>query len=337
MQIGYDYLLQRPRFPQRFIQATAGLLFVTGALLLVAGVAYFVYAQQATSNLTKLNIVTAPATGMSPDRAEGAGYAGAGVVPVVPVVSNTNTNTTVLGSGQKLDSNPGNSLANLDHVTLQISPDAIESQQMYPGLLINPSAWGDILGYEPASSVEASLIQGFVPVDPSLLPHPGSLANPDNIIIPSIGVKSEVEGLQIRDLGSSRAYETPDNIVGHIPEGSNPGEAGSTWYFGHLESPIAREGNVFYQLPQIPDMLRKGQEVYAVVESASGSFLYQMTEALVVKAEDLTLSYEHLQQDNPEYANLDPNGANIHLVACVPRLVYDHRLVVSGQLIGVRQ
>ena len=371
MEIGYDYLLHRPRFQQRFIQASSLLLFVTGALLLIAGIAYFVYAQNATSNLVNLNVVTQPPASIDPgltnagavvgigsiDAATAALIAlaeGAGVVPVVPLVPSSSDEVVAPPADQIIDTDPGNTLPIIDvgadpllpdpadlplpdNTSFQISSDAIASQQLYPGQLINPSAWSDILEYEPASSLEASLIQGFVPVDPSFAPPPGTLTSPNQIIIPSIGVDSNVEGLQIRNLGDSRAYETPNNIVGHIPEGSNPGESGSTWYFGHLESPIAREGNVFYELPKIPEMLRKGQDVYAVVESDSGSFLYQITEAMVVKAEDLSLSYEHLQQQNPDFANLDPNGANLHLVACVPRFVYDHRLVVSGQLIGVRQ
>jgi sortase (surface protein transpeptidase) len=32
----------------------------------------------------------------------------------------------------------------------------------------------------------------------------------------------------------------------------------------------------------------------------------------------------------------DNGEANIHLVACVPRLVYDHRIIVTGELVGVK-
>ena len=165
---------------------------------------------------------------------------------------------------------------------------------------------------------------------------PGTLAPPTHLVIPSIGVDSDVSGLEILDLGDSTAYETPKHVVGHIPELSNPGEMGGTWFFGHLESPIAGEGNVFYNLPKIPDLLRRGEDVYVVVDNGSRSYLYQITEAFVVGQEELKLDYGYLQTIRPEYAQLDPEGANIHLVACVPKLVYDSRLVVSGRLVGIR-
>ena len=178
---------------------------------------------------------------------------------------------------------------------------------------------------------------GYVPVLSSKGYPAGSLTDPERIIITSIGVDSAVKGLEILDLGDSRAYETPNEVVGHIPQAGNPGEVGSSWYFGHLESPVAGEGNVFRDLPSIPDMLRRGDEVYAEVFSSSGAFLYQITESLVLEADDLSLSYTDIQKANSDYAALDPGGAILHLVTCVPRLVYDHRLVVSGQLVGVKK
>ena len=167
------------------------------------------------------------------------------------------------------------------------------------------------------------LIQGFKPIDTSLVAPLGTLSAPTRIIVPSIGVDSEVAGLQVLDLGDSRAYETPKNLVGHIPQSANPGEGGSGWFFGHLESPIAGEGNVFYNLPQIPDLLRQGQEVYAIVENGKTSYLYQITETKVVHQNDMQL--------------YDVGDPNIHLVVCVPKLVYDHRLIVTGKLVGIHK
>ena len=63
MEAGYDYLLVRGRLQQRFIRTSAILLAVTGAILLGAGISYFVYAEVARSGLTDLNYaVTAPLT-----------------------------------------------------------------------------------------------------------------------------------------------------------------------------------------------------------------------------------------------------------------------------------
>ena len=219
----------------------------------------------------------------------------------------------------------------------EISSSAIAAQQLYPGEAIKATYWSNPLEYEPASYIEEYLIQGFRPIDPFLIPPVGTLPAPTHIIIPSIRVDSEVEGLEIVDVGDSRAYVTPKHIVGHIPELANPGEQGSTWFFGHLESPLAGEGNVFYSLPKIPDLLRRGEDVYTMVAAGSVTYLYQITEAFVVHQDDLRMDYGYLQQLKPEFAQLDPGGANIHLVACVPKLVYDHRLVVSGKLVGIRE
>ena len=321
MRAGHGHLLLRPRLQQQIIRTSGLALVVVGIILIAAGAAYFIYAEMAGSNLAQLNVSTAPpavhnvpvtAIDASPPE-DGAGIAAS---PVLPAPDDTSPS---------------------HETSPRISSDVVASQQLYPGTLISPNAWGDALKYEPASSAEEAFLESFSPVNPLLSPSPGTLADPTRIIISAIGVDSRVQGLQIRDLGNSLAYETPDNVVGHIPEGSNPGELGSSWYFGHLESPLAGEGNVFGSLPKIPDMLRSGEDVHAVVESSSGSFLYKLTEGLVVKPNDLSLSYANLKLQNPEFANLNPEGANLHLVTCVPKLVYDHRLVISGQLIGVRQ
>ena len=220
---------------------------------------------------------------------------------------------------------------------LEISSSAIAAQQLYPGEAIKATYWSNPLEYEPASYVEEYLIQGFRPIDPFLTAPVGTLPAPTHIVIPSIGVDSDVEGLEVVDVGDSRAYVTPKNIVGHIPQEANPGERGGAWFFGHLESPLAGEGNVFYSLPKIPDLLRRGEDVYTIVDNGSVTYLYQITEAFVISADELRIDYAYLQQLKPEFALLDPEGSNIHLVVCVPRLVYDHRLVVSGKLVGIRE
>jgi LPXTG-site transpeptidase (sortase) family protein len=205
---------------------------------------------------------------------------------------------------------------------VEISPAAILGQQVYPGQALSPPFWGNPLAAEEPSSTEASLIQDFRLLDSSMAVPVGTLSGPTRIFIPSIGVNSKVDSLKILDLGDSRAYETPKHVVGHIPQTANPGEAGSVWLFGHLESPIQGEGNVFSNLPQIPDLLRKGENVYAVVENGQDSYLYRITETKVVHQDDLAM--------------YDTGESTIHLVTCVPRWVYDHRLIVTGQLVGVK-
>ena len=366
MEAGYDYLLMRPRLQQRFFKASGIFLVVIGAILLAAGIAYFSYAYKANSDLDELNYaVTLPQT-TSESVSPNSGLAvpaisnpampseeGSILKPVLPITAPESNQTlikprtevitssvpaadvgeeTVLATATDPQAEPAFS----QESEVLISPSVIAAQQAYPNESLKAAYWSNPLEYEPPSYLETALLQGFRPIDSSTLPPTGTLSAAKRVIMPSIGVDSKVEGLEIMNLGDSRAYETPNRVVGQIPEESNPGEAGSVWLFGHLESPIAGEGNVFYNLPKIPDLLRKGQEVYTIVEGGSRSYLYKITEAFVVHQNDLKLDYGHLKGLKPEYAQLDPGGANLHLVACVPRFVYDSRLVVSGELVGVR-
>ena len=115
------------------------------------------------------------------------------------------------------------------------------------------------------------------------------LGEATNINIPSIGLSSKIKELSILDLENSRTYETPKNTVGHIPETGNPGELASGWFFGHLESPIRGEGNVFKNLPKLARFLREGNQVFIILDSIDGSFLYQAHTTNVVHKSELVV------------------------------------------------
>ena len=193
---------------------------------------------------------------------------------------------------------------------------------LYPGSVTPYRAWADPrgtldLGHEP-------LLEGFAPV--SALGQPslhGEAGRADRIIIPAIGVDARVEELGIRDLGDSRAYQTPRHTVGHIPGTPNPGSHGNGWYFGHLESPVQGEGNVFSRLPQAAGLLRAGEDVFVVAQSGAAQYLYQATETDLVHEDDLSL--------------YQAGDARLTLVTCQPRGRYDHRLLVTAKLVGYRE
>ena len=146
---------------------------------------------------------------------------------------------------------------------------------------------------------------------------------PTRLIISCIDVDSAIQQLSIVDLGNSGGYETAENVVGHLPGTANPGEAGSVWLFDNLESPLSGVG-VFAQLPEVPSKLRRGDEVYAVVENGTESYRYRLTESRV-------------EQFNLEYLSLTDDGsAQLFMVTAVPRGVYDQHLIVRGVLDGVR-
>ena len=146
------------------------------------------------------------------------------------------------------------------------------------------------------------------------------MAAATSVGIPSLGIQTAISELSIQDLGDRRAYETPDNSAGHIPETFNAGERGDGWYFGHMESPLLGEGSVFNNLDQVPELLLAGEEVHVITDNGTEQFLYQVTGTRVVHEDDITLDGD--------------GGPDIHLVSCFPRLVYDHRLIVDATLIA---
>ena len=201
---------------------------------------------------------------------------------------------------------------------------------IYPALSMHPKYWRSpaTAGSDPYTFGAAMRPDGFISLSAERGEPPGSAPDAAHVVIPSIGVDSEVANLAILDLGDRREYETPNKVVGRIPEKANPGEIGGTWLFGHLESPIMGEGDVFRRLPEIPDLLRMGDPVYVNVRNeADDEFLYQITETKVVHQDELA----------PYVYGEQPKKAVITLVACVPRLVYDHRILVIGELVGVKR
>ena len=195
-----------------------------------------------------------------------------------------------------------------------------QDQLLYPGALLPARQWGDLRGTLDLG--QDDLLAGFTPVEPGERVAGGGSQRSTRIIIPAVDIETTVEELTILDLGNSRQYETPKFTVGHIPVTADPGGQGNGWYFGHLESPIQGEGNVFSRLPKIPDLLRDGEDVYVVVESVERRYLYQVTDTDWVHQDDLSL--------------YRADDARVTLVTCFPRLKYDLRLLVTAKLVGVK-
>ena len=197
---------------------------------------------------------------------------------------------------------------------------APSAQALYPGSLLAVRLWAAPRGTLDLAAPE---LQGFTSVNGSGRPSiAGTVGRAANITIPALGIDVAIEELGIADLGDSSAYETPKFVVGHIPETPNPGSHGNGWYFGHLESPLGGEGNVFSRLPQVPGLLRDGEDVHVVLSSEGREYLYQVRETDIVHEDDIAL--------------YQASDARITLVTCFPRLKYDQRLLVTAKLIGIR-
>ena len=357
------------RRPARRRNLTLGIAMVgVGVLLLTVVSGYFAYAANARSQLGDLNYAVAAQPAQStlanpstPPNATLASSSSAAAMSSAPLLSNpavapaqgattgasaatssgsAAVNRPVSAGSQAAAVSPSQS-SNPTGTTAPTEPTSPANQEdtalplssytaLYPALHIHPKFWAQPLwaGGEPylynPDGRGSGLPDGFRAVsamDDALLRGSGSATA--RIAIPLIDVDSETQELAILNFGDSRAYETPKNLVGHIPQSPNPGERGNAWYFGHLESPIRGEGNVFQRLPEIPALLRDGDDVFVELESEDGSiFLYKTTRT------------EVMHQDELEFYGA--NVAQLTLVACVPRLVYDHRIVVTAELVAIK-
>ena len=207
--------------------------------------------------------------------------------------------------------------------SIVVSPELFAS--LHPGGSINPRYWSDPkwAGNLPFGGPE--LPPGFIPVDSA----DGSLASLIGIgssegrrmRIPAIDLDATVDELELRNLGDSSAWSTPDRVVGHIPSTANPGEARLGWYFGHLDNFISNEGDIFRHLPRISELIRF-DPVDIYIETDEAEYVYRVTGTRQVHRDQLHLT--------------DTNDAQIVLVTCWPFRVYDHRILVSASLIAIR-
>jgi LPXTG-site transpeptidase (sortase) family protein len=89
-----------------------------------------------------------------------------------------------------------------------------------------------------------------------------------------------------------------------------------------LESIFSDEGNVFSRLPQVPELLQSGEEVFIITYAENTAYLYRVSQTDVVPQNELIL--------------YQTSNSQITLVSCYPRLKYDHRLLVTAELVGYR-
>ena len=184
---------------------------------------------------------------------------------------------------------------------------------------------GEVTESTPAislSPIEVSKIEAASYIAPIPIDYLGETSPAVRMRIPAIGVDSQIQDLKVVFLSDSLAWETPNRVVGHIPTTPRPGAPGEGWYFGHLESPVRGEGNVFRRLPEIPQ-LAETEPVYIFVDTERRSYLYRVYKTDVLPQEELQIT--------------DSGERDITLVACVPRFHYNHRLVVTAALVGLSE
>ena len=165
------------------------------------------------------------------------------------------------------------------------------------------------------------MMKNFYPI--SILDKNSIAESPIRIVIPILGIDSIVEDLGVEITSNSSSWETPKNVVGHIPSTAKPSEEGSGWYFGHLESPIRGEGNVFRRLPEIPRLVKEDRSVLIYIQDINRTYLYEVYKADVVYQDELFIK--------------DSGERDIFLVTCYPRLKYDYRIIITAAMVGVTE
>ena len=209
-------------------------------------------------------------------------------------------------------------------ISSEVTGQSNRFASIYPGNLVPSLSWDDPRWANVDYDSSKAFFEGFTLLDGDGIPEEtGGLTAPTRIEIPAIDLVSTVKALEVLNYGDARGWETPKDVVGHIPTTPKPGEAGNGYLFGHLQSPIRGEGSVFRNLTGVPDLLRKGRDVYIVMYNEEDTaYLYQIVQTEVIKASDFVI--EHT------------SDATVTLVSCVPKYVYDHRLLVTAKLVGVR-
>ena len=141
------------------------------------------------------------------------------------------------------------------------------------------------------------------------------------MIIPEIGLKAAIEELEVVEEDDSRAWETPKHVVGHIPTTAKPGISGQGWYFGHLESPISGEGNIFRRLPELAARFKRGEQFTIHLDAGNDRYVYQVYRTDVVHASEFAVS--------------DSGKSDITLVSCWPQFEYSERVLVTAALVDI--
>jgi len=303
------------------ITRVAGYVLLAFGLVLLMGVgAFYGYGFYSSTQLGKLNAsIQGPITLPDSTILHGALLPDGGFAPINSLI----TDPDEIAKFQPISRTDVAETASLN--TSEEAPFPVARfAEIYPGYQLHPKYWGQPLWAGTDQYVHQEIVRpdGFRAVSVSDPIYQGKKLNPKRIRIPSIGLNSVISDLAIQDLGDSRQYETPKNVVGHIPDTWDSGKDKNGWFFGHLESPIKGEGSVFHRLPDISNKLRDGDPVYISIVNFDAEYLYQVVSSEVIHEDQLSL--------------YDTDDSTITLVTCANRPFYDQRQLVTAKLVGVR-
>ncbi len=191
-------------------------------------------------------------------------------------------------------------------VLLEASPTTIDNGVGVSSVTLPAGAFDqriEELGYNPMPSNAAWPV--------------GTQPPASRLIIPGLGIDVKLDGLRVT--GSTIAsYASADNpAAGYAAVSANPGERGAMWLFG----PAGKGSHSFSSLSRSGELLEGGEEVLMFVNTPERNYLYAATHSEVIPASALRLN--------------STERATVHLVVPVPSGLYDHFLVLSGELIAM--
>ena len=171
----------------------------------------------------------------------------------------------------------------------------------------------------PAGAYSQRLAElGYTEMPSSAAWPVGTQPTASRLIVPALGIDARLDEVSVS--GSSIVnYAAADNpAAGYASVTANPGERGAMWLFGPSGSGVRSFGN----LTRAPHLITEGEELFMFVNTSERNYLYAGTHSEVVRAGDLRLN--------------SSDRSTIHLVVPVPDGWYDHFLILSGELVGVR-
>ena len=185
---------------------------------------------------------------------------------------------------------------------LQAPPDG----EIVSQLALRPGAYADTM---------AGL--GFTPLSQSDAQPLGTLPPAQRVMVPELGISVKTSQTSLTG-GAIVAHSNAADSDGLDLLRANPGERGAMWFFGEA----GQRANNFQGLTTAADVLAGGEDILIYVDNGSGIYVYAATHTDVFPASDLRLS--------------GSERATIHLAVPVPSGLYDHFLVLSGELVGMK-
>ncbi len=173
------------------------------------------------------------------------------------------------------------------------------------------------LALEPGAFADAMATLEFAPLAQSDSHPLGTLPPAQRVMVPELGInvktdQSTLTGAAI--VAHSNGIESDGTDLLR----ANPGERGAMWFFGEG----GQGSSSFSGLTKAPELLSEGKDILIFVDNGARIFVYAATHTDVFRASDLRMS--------------GAERSSIHLTVPVPSGIFDHFLVLSGELVGVK-